>query len=357
MPRLASSAAPSKPIASSSTPPAPATRRSSSPANRCPRPPRPRPFPRGRHARHPHRRVRAPPGAPRSGDVLAHPPRQRPLGRSPATFPRGPRWRTGTRPAIPRPRQRQSPRPHHRLRLKDRSAFTDAAQETDHLVGIEGKLRVDGDAHFRQNVGIGTLNPQKNLSVEKGLNLDQADANAGALEPGLTFGSNSTEGLASRRTAGGNHHGLDLYTAATARLSITQAGLVGINTTAPTHRLHINDVRGLRQNRLYLTGGDAWSSLSYNATHNAANNAWEFPDSNRPAVTIEIDDASNTPASRSTAPRPATPPPGSSASPSTATPAPSSSPTTAATSASAPPTPPSNSTSKATSAAPTVPAR
>ena len=185
--------------------------------------------------------------------------------------------------------------PHHRLRLKDRSAFTDAAQETDHLVGIEGKLRVDEDAHFRQNVGIGTLNPQKNLSVEKGLNLDQADANNGTLEPGLTFGSNSTEGLASRRTAGGNHHGLDLYTAATTRLSITQAGLVGINTTAPTHRLHINDVRGLRQNRLYLTGGDAWSSLSYNATHNAANSAWEFPDSNHPAVTIEMDDAGGTP--------------------------------------------------------------
>lgn len=185
--------------------------------------------------------------------------------------------------------------PHHRLRLKDRSAFTDAAQETDHLVGIEGKLRVDDEAHFRQNVGIGTLNPQKNLSVEKGLNLDQADANTGVLEPGLTFGSNSTEGLASRRTAGGNHHGLDLYTAAAARLSITQAGLVGINTTAPTHRLHINDVRGLRQNRLYLTGGDAWSSLSYNATHNAANSDWEFPDSNHPAVTIEMDDAGGTP--------------------------------------------------------------
>jgi hypothetical protein len=185
--------------------------------------------------------------------------------------------------------------PHHQIRLKDRSAFTDATQETDHLVGIEGKLRVDEDAHFRLNVGVGTLNPQKNLSVEKGLNLDQADANTGVLEPGLTFGSNSTEGLASRRTAGGNQHGLDLYTAATVRLSITNAGLVGINTTAPTHRLHLNDVRGLRQNRLYLTGDAGWSSLSYNATHNAANSAWEFPDSNRPAVTIEMDDAGGTP--------------------------------------------------------------
>lgn len=185
--------------------------------------------------------------------------------------------------------------PHHRLRIKDRSAFTDASQETDHLVGIEGTLRVDGDAHFRQDVGIGTLTPEQNLSVQGGLNIDQADANTGALSPGLSFGSLSGEGIASRRSAGGNGFGLDLYTASTARLSITNAGLVGIATIAPTHRLHVNDIRGIRQNRLYLTGGDGWSSLTYNASHNAANNDWEFPDPSHRAVTIEMDDFNGVP--------------------------------------------------------------
>jgi hypothetical protein len=67
-------------------------------------------------------------------------------------------------------------------------------------------------------------------------------------------------------------------------------GNVGIGTTQPSHKLHVNDNTGIRQNRLYLSGGDGWSSLTYNAYHNAANDNWVFPDPTRAAVTIEIDD-------------------------------------------------------------------
>jgi hypothetical protein len=41
---------------------------------------------------------------------------------------------------------------------------------------------------------------------------------------GLTFGVKSGEGIASKRTAGGNQYGLDFYTAFQRRLSITQNG-------------------------------------------------------------------------------------------------------------------------------------
>ncbi|WP_328475123.1 hypothetical protein OHA21_17585 [Actinoplanes sp. NBC_00393] len=48
---------------------------------------------------------------------------------------------------------------------------------------------------------------------------------------------------------------------------------------------------GIRQNRLSLTGDAGWSSLSYNAVHDAGNRNWVFPDPSRPAVTVEMDDA------------------------------------------------------------------
>ena len=70
------------------------------------------------------------------------------------------------------------------------------------------------------NVGIGMSNPQKNLSVNSALNIDQADLNPGSVNPGLTFGSNSEEGIASKRTSGGNRLGLDFYTRSIRILSI-----------------------------------------------------------------------------------------------------------------------------------------
>src|SRR5260221_1600301 len=70
-----------------------------------------------------------------------------------------------------------------------------------------------------------------------------------------------------------------------------------MGTTTPTNPLHVNGNTGVRQNRLYLSGGDGWSSLTYNAYHDASNGTWVFPDSSRTAVTIEMDD------SRGAAPR------------------------------------------------------
>ncbi len=89
------------------------------------------------------------------------------------------------------------------------------------------------------NVGIGTTSPQQNLSVNGGVNLDQANVNKGTVDSALTFGSGSGEAIASKRTAGGNQFGLDFYTNFVNRMSITQGGNVGIGTASPQVKFHV----------------------------------------------------------------------------------------------------------------------
>lgn len=85
-------------------------------------------------------------------------------------------------------------------------------------------------------VGIGTLSPQEQLSVLQGMNIDQNNENVGTIDNGLKFGSNSGEGIASRRTDANssNYNGLDFYTNFNSRMTITNNGIVGIGTTNPT---------------------------------------------------------------------------------------------------------------------------
>jgi hypothetical protein len=89
-------------------------------------------------------------------------------------------------------------------------------------------------------VGIGTSSPSQNLSVNGGLNIDQGHNNDGSkLNPGLSFGPNGTEGIASSQSGGGtNQTGLDFYTLGKPRLRITKDGSVSIGTptsaTTPT---------------------------------------------------------------------------------------------------------------------------
>jgi hypothetical protein len=89
-------------------------------------------------------------------------------------------------------------------------------------------------------VGIGTSAPQQSLGIDSGMSVDQADANNAALYPGLVFGSGSGEGIASNRHTGINKDGLDFYTDFGRRMSITNAGRVGIGTSTPQQRLSID---------------------------------------------------------------------------------------------------------------------
>ncbi|MEK9151756.1 MAG: hypothetical protein AAB692_00115, partial [Patescibacteria group bacterium] len=77
------------------------------------------------------------------------------------------------------------------------------------------------------------------------LRVDKADANPGTLlnngaSSALYFGASASgEGIASRRTAGTNQWGLDLYTNQLARLSISNSGNVAIGTTSLLSKLQV----------------------------------------------------------------------------------------------------------------------
>jgi hypothetical protein len=74
-----------------------------------------------------------------------------------------------------------------------------------------------------------------------GVHIDPGNNNNGAVDFGLKFGAlYSGEGLASKRTSGGNQYGLDFYTSGNNRMSIANGGFVGINTTSPSQRLEVN---------------------------------------------------------------------------------------------------------------------
>jgi hypothetical protein len=91
------------------------------------------------------------------------------------------------------------------------------------------------------NVGIGTTNPAYMLTVKNDINLDNSDANAGTIANALRFGGGSTgEAIGSNRTTATNQWGLDFYTNYLNRMSISQAGNVGIGTTGPTAKLSVN---------------------------------------------------------------------------------------------------------------------
>lgn len=83
------------------------------------------------------------------------------------------------------------------------------------------------------------LDSQGDMTFSGALVVDDANNNNASIAPGLTFGHKSGEGIASKRTAGGNQYGLDFYTGFALRMSVGNNGNVGIGTSAPDAPLNI----------------------------------------------------------------------------------------------------------------------
>jgi len=132
-------------------------------------------------------------------------------------------------------------------------------------------------------VGIGTANPEQELSVFAGLNLDQASQNAGFLNNGntngygLSFGISSGEGIASQRSGGSRAtglYGLQFYTDFGNRMTILQDGNVGIGTNGPAAALEIASGGGLGSPQLQLDQENSdYSRLRFAPS---GNNPWDI---------------------------------------------------------------------------------
>ncbi len=131
-----------------------------------------------------------------------------------------------------------------------------------------------------------TCSKANQLAVSGGFTVDPDNTNDGSLHPtiindelkpnpSIIFGQTSDdpnvpqsgEGIASKRTSGGNQNGLDFYTGSTARLSITNVGNVGIGTLNPGSPLEISSkqdaILRLRRNE----AGHPWNYIEwYNNT-------------------------------------------------------------------------------------------
>ena len=94
---------------------------------------------------------------------------------------------------------------------------------------------------YCQNVGIGTPNPQKLLSVNGSILLDQGNTNFGTLDSaGLKFGTLGGIGISSKQTEGPQKWNLSFWTNNQQRLSIMHNGNVGIGTTEAQYKLTVN---------------------------------------------------------------------------------------------------------------------
>ena len=141
------------------------------------------------------------------------------------------------------------------LRMSDQGIFFRGGSDFFHGLGWFGTgtfagVNPDGPVLFGcSGGGLGSMCDAPFLALtwnsQGNVVLDPAGANTGALTPGLTFGTSGTEGIASKRSAGGNQSGLDFYTASTTRMSLTSSGSLGIGTASPVRRVQIVDADGV----------------------------------------------------------------------------------------------------------------
>jgi hypothetical protein len=114
---------------------------------------------------------------------------------------------------------------------------------------------------YAQNVGIGTTVPQKLLSVNGSILIDQENMNAGLLDSAaLRFGTVANVGISSNQSGAGiNINGLDIWTNNFKRITITSNGRVGINNTAPEYTFDVSGTA--RFGFVYTSGLYSYSTI------------------------------------------------------------------------------------------------
>ncbi len=98
-----------------------------------------------------------------------------------------------------------------------------------------------GSAIIAGNLGLGgSIDAGGEIRTASSLVVDSGNTNNGNPAPGLRFGNaESKEGITSRRTAGFGQNGLTFFTNDLERMTITNAGRVGIGTESPEAVLHV----------------------------------------------------------------------------------------------------------------------
>lgn len=90
-----------------------------------------------------------------------------------------------------------------------------------------------------QNVGIGTNNPQRKLTVNGSIMVDQGNQNDGTLDTSaIVFGTFGGAGINSKKVGSGAH-GLTFWTGGAANMNITSTGNVSIGGVAATQKLRV----------------------------------------------------------------------------------------------------------------------
>ena len=116
-----------------------------------------------------------------------------------------------------------------------------------------------------QNVGIGTNNPTRKLSVAGSVVVDHANQNNGTFDSAaLVFGTAGQAGISSNKVGPGPTNGLNFWTNGLPRMTISAGGNIGIGGAAPsTYKLRIYgghvwvDSSMIIQRSLYAYGNSA----------------------------------------------------------------------------------------------------
>jgi cytoskeletal protein CcmA (bactofilin family) len=97
-----------------------------------------------------------------------------------------------------------------------------------------------GISSSAQNVGVGTSNPLRKLSVTGSVMVDQNNNNTGTLDSAaLVFGSAGLAGISSQKN-GSDPNGLQFWTNGALRMNLSSQGNLGVGGTfSPSHRLRV----------------------------------------------------------------------------------------------------------------------